>query len=185
MEFQIPHNPELGGEGLWIQVKDRELSHATCVRLAVTADGKLAATGLVIEAELGMTARETRIPLARIVNTFASQSPATLKRLYLSRFPAGVDPQVPGEVTAARVVTTPGKTVPIVRAPRPGVRGHPDRYYRQIAKAYARAKRLHPRAPMKHLARELQTPEPTLYRALQQARKKGLLSTEEEHHDGS
>ncbi len=149
MRFSIPARgvPRLAG-ATWIRAEDRELPHPVLIRLGLGDDGRLVATGVLVEADDELTSRELRIPLARIVAEFAdaASKPATHSRLFGElhgidyRLTGEVPPKIPGLWEDLLPVTS--KERPIRRV-RPGRRGHSDAFYRQVAKDYRRVKREH------------------------------------------
>ncbi len=69
----------------WIRAEGDDLPHPVLVRLGKGDDGRLVATGVLIEADEGgeLAARAMRVPLSRIVAGFiaATSKTATYKRL--------------------------------------------------------------------------------------------------------
>lgn len=199
MKFSIPPHgtPGLGGAG-WIRVegvraagKDLPPVH---IRLGLGDDGRLVATGLLIEANGELTTRELRLPLARIVSLFAAatEKPATYKRLVAERDHPGRDfdkdprwrdwtPDTAKGAFATDFVPVPWEGPrPEVQTSRPGRRGHPDEHYRKIARAYTIAKRKYPKNPVQKLMEATGTPghprpEATVHRWIREARKRGFL----------
>jgi hypothetical protein len=194
MEFSIPPHgiPSLEGDASWIcadgvVVEGKELP-PLFVRLGVGADGGLVATGILIDADGELPARALRLPLARIVGEFiqAASRPAIYKRLRRELFAqAKEDPREvewrpttpegePAWFLAADFVSVRTRERPVPRW-RTGRRGYPPEHYRRIAKAYERAKRMQPRAPIRALMKELSQTEPTVHRWLRKARELGYL----------
>ena len=105
MRFSIPARgiPQVTG-ATWIRAEDRELPHPVSIRLGLGDDGRLVATGVLVEADDELTSRELRIPLARIVAEFAdaASKPATHSRLFGElhgigyRLTGQVPPKIPG-----------------------------------------------------------------------------------------
>ena len=152
------------------------------------------ATGLLIQAKGEVTARALRrIPLPAIVTEFASAAskPATYKRLRRELFGIAAEseseakwrPKAPRGVPewwlAADFLEVADRARSVPRL-RPGKRGYPDDFYRQVGRSYLRAKRRHPRAPIKALMAEFDRPEPTVHRWLQTARERGFLEPRQE-----
>lgn len=194
MDFTAPLHgiPEIHGAS-WIRASGERLPYPVLIRLGVGDDGRLVATGLLIETEGELTTRAARTPVAEIVTEIAALKPAAWKQLFAEMigrpecakdkrwrdwqpeapegFPAGL---------AADFVAVPARTRPVKRV-RPGRRGYPDDYYRDIATRYAQAKRQHPRAPIRALMAELHATEPTVHRWLRTAREKGFIKATKEN----
>lgn len=190
MKFSVPPNgaPYVEG-GSWIRAEgDSRLPYPVLVRLGVGEDGHLVATGLLVEAEGELSTRAVRLPLATIVSEFAAAASKvpTYKRLRRELFSIKAE----SEEEAAWQPETP-KGYPdwwlavdflsvddrerVVARVRPGRRGYPDDHYRQVARAYKRAKRVNPRAPIRVLMEELHATEPTVHRWLRTARERDFL----------
>jgi hypothetical protein len=189
-KFSSPVNatPQIGGAS-WIRVEGDELPHPILIRLALSDDGRLVASGLIVESDGELTTRSLRLPLARIVAEFAAAAAhvPTYKRLRRelmgrtteSAGEAAWTPQIPKGVPdwwlASDFIDTPTRLRQAKTARRPGRRGYPDQHYREVAKAYTRAARQHPRAPIQALMKELHATEPTVHRWLRTARERGYL----------
>jgi Transposase C of IS166 homeodomain len=186
MKFSIPENgvPQIEGAS-WIQAEGNGLPHRVFVRLETTEDQRLVASGLLIEVEPGneLTTRDTRVPLARIVAEFnaAASRPATYKRLRRQLFGIKTESEAEdawqpeaGGWLAADFVAVSARKRP-VRRQSPGRRGLPEDHYKTVADAYKRAKRQHPRSPIKAVMSELHAAEPTVHRWLRTARERGYL----------
>lgn len=192
MKFSIPPHgsPKVDGAS-WIRAEGPELPHPVLIRLGIGGDERLIATGLIIEADGELATRATRIPLAAIVTEFAAAAskPATYKRLYAEMAghpefaedksklwrdwkPEAEEGFLPGLGADFLDVDTRQRVIPRVR---PGRRGYPDEHYRDVAKAYRRAKRRHPRAPVRALMDDEHAAEATVHRWLREARRRGFL----------
>jgi len=190
MRFSIPPSPP----GTWIRVEDDELPHPLLVRLGLAHDGRLVATGLLIEAEGELVSKDLRLPLARIVGEFAAAASkrTTFKRLWGELlgtlgievvWEGGGPAEIPGstensDLWLRALLPVPTRTSPIARV-RPGRRGHTKEHYEKVATAYRRAQREHPRAPIQALMTELHATEPTVHRWLRTARERGFLKGEQ------
>jgi hypothetical protein len=190
MRFSIPAYGAPQIDGIWIRVEGDDLPHPVLFRLGVGEDGQLIATGLLIAAERELTTRAVRLPLASIVSRFAAEvvaKPSTYKRLQaeLSGHDFEKDARWrawTAEGAAPTDFVSHPRTGPVqVPRVRPGRRGYPDDHYRQVAKAYRRAKRQHPRAPIRALMEELNASEPTIHRWIGIARDKGFLKATKEN----
>lgn len=194
MRFSVaPHGALEQIDGIWIRAEGDDLPHPVLIRLGWGEDDQLVATGLLIaaEGERELTTRALRLPLARIVSEFATtvaSKPATAKRLSLelsgrSEWAKDLRWKTwdPRGASAADFIAHPRTgAAPTIERVRPGRRGHPDAHYRQVAKAYARAKRKHPRAPIRALMAELHATEPTVHRWIRTAREKGFIKERKE-----
>jgi hypothetical protein len=172
----------------WIRVEDAALPAPLRLRLAVGDDQRLLCTGLLIDTPEGeLTARDLRdIRLSEILTTFVRQAPRTpelnslLIFLYAGTHSVTTSPGTdPYEVMTRMQAVAKRQTRRRVRRTRPGRRGYPDDHYRQVAAAYQRAKRQHPRAPIRALMDELHVSEPTVHRWLRIAVERGFLKEEE------
>lgn len=186
--FSVPPWGELASDnasGTWVRVEGGDLPHPFYFRFSLADDGRLVATGLHIEADGELAARDLRIPLASVVSDFlaASAKPATAGRLR-EELVRGIKFDLSGvegdELPEAWkwLLPVPAKKRPVRRA-RPGRRGHPETHYRQVAQAYREAKRRQPRAPIRALMEELHASEPTIHRWLRTARERGYLKGDE------
>jgi hypothetical protein len=190
MKFTVPRNgvPDTGSAS-WVRAEGDPLPHPVFVRLALGDDGQLIATGLLVDAESGeLTTRGSRVSLADVVRAFASavSRPATYKRLARElhgRAPSAAEGDWRPDLSSTPwiefvAVSASGpdalRHVPVPRT-RPGRRGHPDEHYLKVAQAYRRAKRTHPRAPIRALMEELHAAEPTVHRWVRTARERGYL----------
>jgi hypothetical protein len=194
MKFSVPSHgiPEIQGAS-WIRadgvvVAGKKLP-PLLIRLGVGGDGRLIATGLLIESDGELTTRALRLPLAGIVAEFAAvqSKPATHKRL-LAELWGRTDlekderwrdykPEAPADLLAglaADFVDVAARTDPPQRA-RPGRRGHPDEHFERIARAYLIAKRNYPKDPIRKLVKATGASEATVHRWLKTARDKGIL----------
>lgn len=136
----------------WIGVNVPGQPHSIAICLGEADDGRLVATGLLIDPgkNLEVTSRLLRdVRLGELVSTAA-----------VSPFPIG------------RVKHSTRRRV---RKARPGPAGHPDEFYARVADAYRRAIRMHPRTPVIALMDELGVSEATTHRYLQECRRRGLL----------
>jgi len=151
MQFKIYKDgtlPESIMGGAWFQVEDPALPGSVFIRTG-SLEGRLVCTGLTITSDVELAARDLRrIKLPDILEAIARPRKGPWLTALLHEQPT--------------------------RA-RPGRRGYPDSHYRQVAKAYRRAKRQHPRAPIRALMAELDTSEPTVHRWLRTATEKGFL----------
>jgi hypothetical protein len=195
MRFSIPARgtPPIDGAS-WIQVQgvrvaDRDLP-PFFVRMGLGDDGRLLATGLLIETEEELTTRALRLPLADIVSRFAAAAskPATYKRLHAELFARGDlanderwSAWEPEGATAADFVAQP-RSGPAVKVPRarPGRHGHPPDFYRAFAKDYERAMREHPHRPIRALMEQLGYSEAQVHRFKDKARAQGYLKASKE-----
>jgi hypothetical protein len=185
VRFSAPRNgnPEIQDDASWIIVEDEKLPHPVQVRIGVSEDGRLVATGLLIqvEAEGELTTRAARIPLAEIVTAYAAVTTETSKRLALERL--GRPEFAKDKRWQNHLLEGPEDSVSVaartqpVRRVRPGPHGYSDDYYRDVAKRYAQAKREHPQAPIQALMKEFPASEPTVHRWLRTAREKGFIKT--------
>jgi hypothetical protein len=193
MRFSIPPYGKLELSGAsWIHVEGGDLPHPMSVRLGVRADGQLVATGVVIDADEGVevTTRDLRLSLAQILSEFAATvaRPSEKRRLYgeLHGHPEFADDERFQQWSEDH----PGSAVDFLdvgarlrAVKRPGRRGWSDDHYREVAKAYRRAWREHPRAPIRALMEEFGSPgspapESTVHRWIRTARAKGFLKEE-------
>lgn len=136
----------------WIETDVPGHPHRVAVCLGEADDGRLIATGILIDPtkNLEVTSRLLRdVRLGELVSAAA-----------LSPFPVG------------RVKHA---TRQRIRKARPGPAGHPDEFYSRIAEAYKRAVRTHPRTPVITLMAQLDRSEATVHRYLQECRRRGLL----------
>jgi hypothetical protein len=175
------------------------------IRLEQDADGRLVATGLLIEADRELMARDLRFRLADVVTGFASAAskPATQTRLWselLDRL--GIEYVQEGATPSAsqsrgkastRLVEEAGSeaaNVPdqwrwllpvatrraLPRRTRPGPKGHDDAFYRGITDAYMRALREQPQRPIQTLMEHFGYEEAQMHRHLRGAEARGFLS---------
>jgi hypothetical protein len=199
MRFSIPRSGVPAIEGAsWIRAEGVRVAGQevppVLIRLGVGDDGRLIATGILIEAAGELTTRALRLPLAGIVAEFAAvqSKPATHKRLIaelrgrtdLDEDPRWRDwqPDSPNDLLAglaADFVDVAARTRPAQRA-RPGRHGHPDEHYRRIARAYLIAKRKYPKNPIRKLMEATGAPEATVHRWIKTAREKGFIKTQKE-----
>jgi hypothetical protein len=131
----------------WMRVEDTTLPRPLHIRVG-QADGRLVCTGLLIESEpeRELTARELReIKLPEILTALTRPRKSRWLNEHLAQ-----------------------QRVP--QRARPGRRGYPDSFYRDVLKQYRRVRQTHPRAPIQALMLELHTTEPTLHRWLRKAR---------------
>jgi hypothetical protein len=177
LRLSVPNRPDL--KGTWVRAAGGDLPQPVLVRLGLSDDGRLVATGLHIEAPSELAARDLRLPLAWIVGEIAARRPDVFKSLLAERLEyADRIKRARGKMDTLRAAAQPvGR--PVMRRARPGRRGHPDAHYRQVAQAYRRAKRQHPRGPIRALMEELHASEPTVHRWLNTAVEKGFLEKEE------
>jgi hypothetical protein len=136
----------------WVRVDGAPLARPFWLRLGVADDGRPICTGLVIDSdpERELTARDLRrIPISDVLTRFARSRMSPNLQAALEQQPA--------------------------RRPRPGSGGHSNDHYGQVARAYKRAKRKYPRAPIRALMVELHASEPTVHRWLREATKRGFL----------
>ncbi len=195
MKFSIPPHGAPEVDGIWIRAEGDDLPHPVLFRLGIGDDGQVIATGLLVATEGELTTRALRLPLAHIVSEFAAvvvSRRAIAKRLAaeLAGHPEWEkDPRwrawtaegaSPADYVAHPRVG-PANKVPRVR---PGRRGYPDDFYRNVAKEYTRAKRQHPQAPIRALMEELHAAEPTVHRWIRTARHKGFIKDTKEDRDG-
>lgn len=128
--------------------------HRVLVCLGEAEDGRLVCTGVLIDPKknLEVSSRLLRdIRLGEVV-TFA----------------ASIDKVMPvGKVLRS--------TRYRVRRSRPGPTGYPATFYKDVARAYRRALRTHPRTPVVRLMAELSCSEATAHRYLKRCRELGLL----------
>ena len=175
----------------WIRAEGDDLPHPVLVRLGKGDDGRLVATGVLIEADEGgeLAARAMRVPLSRIVAGFvaATSKTATYKRLQRelhgrpkSDLGTGWAPGKGLDDTswlAFDFLALADHERPIERARvRPGPKGWSDEHYREVARVYKRALRTDPRAPVKALMKAMNTTEPTAHRWIRTAREKGYIT---------
>jgi hypothetical protein len=187
MRFSMPRGGVPGLTGTtWVRAEGPELPFPVYVRLGRDDEGRLVTTALLVGGDRVLTARELReVRLADIANRFAAEvsKPATYSRL-VSEYFGGVTHRWAGK-PPARVPRALQQLLPEledkrpVARVRPGRRGHPPAHYREVAKAYRRAKREHPQAPIRALIRELHASEPTVHRWLNRAVKDGYLKESE------
>ena len=179
MKFSIPGRPTVEGEG-WVRVEGDPLPHPVSIRVALDADGRLVATGLLIEADRELSARDLRFPLATVVAGLASDvsKPRTRARLLRERLAAfGIKLRVEGgEPSESASDANPmwrwllplaGRRIPA----RTRSRTHDDAFYRGVAAAYAQAQREHPKRPIQALMEALGYEEAQTHRHLRAARK--------------
>jgi hypothetical protein len=174
-------------QAIWIRAEGGALPLPVHVRLGTSADGRLIATGVQIETDGELNARDLRLPLARIVSEFgaAASHPRNFKRFMQEAYGMDVvwEGGEPSKMETAlgellRWSPTSTRRSPVPRS-RPGRRGYPAEHYRQVAKVYRQAKRQRPRAPIRFVMDELHASEPTVHRWLNAAVEKGLLREEE------
>lgn len=197
MKFSIPSNGTPALDGIWIRAEGGELDQPLMFRLGEREDGQLVATGLLMATEHELTTRAVRIPLAGVVSTFAAvvkSEPATYKRLkaQLAGHPEwakdrrwkawGAKGRSVIDFVAFPLMGPDESLQDRPRVPRvqPGRRGYPDDHYRMVAREYAKAKREHPRAPIRALMAELHATEPTVHRWIRTAREKKFIKTPDE-----
>ena len=193
MQFSIPpYGVPDKLDGIWIRAEDSTLPHPVLFRLGWGEDGQLVATGLIIEAVGELTASQLRLPLARILDEFAAAveaKPALNKRLYTElaghpEFANDKSFQLSSFGSEARVADyiavpqDPAKRYSPV--PRAGRTGRTDDFYRTFAKKYADAKRLHPRAPIRALMKEMGYSEKQIHRFRRIAEDKKFIKTTKE-----
>jgi hypothetical protein len=180
MEFSIPRGgtPRIGEAGTWVRADGDGLRHPVAIRLQVADDGRLLVTGLLIEADHELIARDLRFPIGRIVAAFSAAMgrPATLKRLF--RELLGSDLVLEGDIPEAlppewRKLLLPPTDAP--RRTRPGPHVHDDAFYQRLAEDYRQALRTHPQRPIRALMKARGYSEPTIHRQLREARRRGFL----------
>jgi hypothetical protein len=182
MRFSIPPTgtPAISDDGRWVRAEGDPLPHPVTLRLEVGDDGRLLVTGLLIEAQHELTARDLRFPLAQIVEAFdaALRKPQTVSRLFreLTGSELLLEGDWPTELPAAwRDLLLPPPATDAPRRTRPGPHGHDESFYRELARDYRRAMREHPQRPIQVLIESRGFSEPAIHRQLKEARKRGLL----------
>jgi hypothetical protein len=179
VRFSIPGRPTVAGEG-WVHAEGDPLPHPVSIRVKQDADGRLVATGLLIEADRELTARDLRFPLASVIADLAASKPHARKKLareYFANF--GIELVFEGSESESPTVTSWRWLAPVSgrvpRRTRPGPRGHDHAFYRDIADAYKRAQREHPQRPIQTLMDDFGYSEAQIHRHLRGARERELL----------
>lgn len=200
-KFKVPKHGEAHAEGgSWIRATGEDLPETVLVRLGVGEDGKIVATGLLIEAKNAreLTTRAARIPVAQLVGEFvaATANTRTYKRLarelhdreQSAEEDAWQDTQGIGRAREFVEVLAPvdgdlagwsGQHELVTRA-RPGRRGWPDDHWRAVAQAYRQAEKDYPGEEVKAVRRMLgadshPVPEATVHRWLRTAEDRDFL----------
>ena len=150
--------------GGWMKAEiraDGSQAETVLVRLALSKSGTVVCTGLLLglDAPTEISARQLRrIPLATLTGLFADNPEFRANWIELGLLAGDSRPRV-----------------------QPGPKGHSRQHYEQVAKAYRKAAKEAPEAPVKRLSELLLTPEnkpmpePTLRRWLRECRRLGLL----------
>jgi hypothetical protein len=180
MRFSIPRggSPAISEDGRWVRAEGDPLPHPVTIRLEVGEDGRLLVTGLLIETDHELTARDLRFPIAAVVEAFdaALRKPATVRRLFKELWGTELilEGDWPAELPAAwGDLLLPARTAP--RRTRPGPHGHDQSFYVELAADYRRAMREHPQRPIQALMEWRGFSEPATHRQLREARKRDLL----------
>jgi hypothetical protein len=129
--------------------------HRVLICLGEAEDGRLVCTGLLIDPKTNL-----EIP-SRLLRDIRLGEVVT--------FAASIDKWV---MPVGKVLRSARHRV---RRARPGPDGYPAAFYKDVAAAYRRAVRTHPRTPVLHLMSELRCSEATAHRYLNRCRDLGLL----------
>jgi hypothetical protein len=132
------------------------------VQWGFAPDGRLICTGLLV----GWDPEEP-----------AEVTSRALRRIKLSEIMADL-PNLPDKAPSAlgrRSIKSLIEAAPKARPAHPGPQGWPDEHYQEVARLYRAGLVKAPRSPMKWLAAQLDTSEPTAYRWRDEAVNRGLL----------
>jgi hypothetical protein len=150
----------------WNKFADGDLPQPVLIRLRQAPDGRLVCTGLIIGAveEKEISGRDLRrISLPDVLELVDAETAARTKsqgwKAYIDR------------PRAAPISTDTSYSPPTLRP----AAGWPREHFEQVARAYRANLVMHPFAPLKALARQLGTTEPTARRWVLRARDMGFL----------
>jgi hypothetical protein len=161
----------------WVAFADDNLPFPVLISLGRAPDGRLIATGLLI-ANLDIPAVYDQDAPDWFRSKPVEITTRSLRQLHMADLLNSVtalrdDPQ--GKALFGRLFGLADDLPASFQRRRPGPKGLPREHFEEVAQAYRRALAEAPGAPVKTLAKQMNTSEATLRRWIQRARDMGLL----------